>query len=50
MVLLQDGWTALHIACYNGNTEVVKYLLTNGANLSATTKVNYKTLFLLSVC
>ena len=39
MLLLQDGWTALHIACYNGRTEVAKYLLTNGANLSATNKV-----------
>ena len=45
MLLLQDGWTALHIACVNGYTKVVQYLLTNGANLSATDKVNHKIIF-----
>ena len=45
MLLLQDGWTALHYACSNGYTEVVQYLLTNGDNLSATTKVNHKQYF-----
>ena len=45
MLLLQDGNTALHIACLNGYTEVVQYLLTNGANLSATDKVNHKIIF-----
>ena len=50
MLLLQDGWTALHVACDNGKTEVVQYLLTNGANLSATNKVNRKTIFLPIVC
>ena len=40
MLLLQDGWTALHYACYNGYTEIVKYLITNDTNLSATNKVN----------
>ena len=49
MLLLQDGNTALHLACANGKTEVVQYLLTNGANLSATNKVNHKTIFLLIV-
>ena len=39
MLLLQDGWTALHLACNNGHTEVAKCLLTNGANLSVTNKV-----------
>ena len=39
MLLLQNGWTALHRACYYGHTEVVKCLLTNGANLSAINKV-----------
>ena len=43
-------WTALHYACADGCTEVVQYLLTNGANLSATTKVNHKIIFLLIVC
>ena len=45
MLLLQDGYTALHLACANGRTEVVQYLLTNGANLSATDKVNHKIIF-----
>ena len=45
MLLLQYGSAALHIACLNGYTEVVQYLLTNGANLSATDKVNHKTIF-----
>ena len=40
MLLLQDGWTALHYACYNGNTEVVQCLLPNDASLSATNQVN----------
>ena len=45
MLLLQNGSTALHITCFNGHTEVVQYLLTNGANLSATNKVNHKIIF-----
>ena len=49
MLLLQDGWTALHSACFNGRTEVVQYLLTNGANLSATNKVKHKNILLI-VC
>ena len=50
MLLLQSGSTALHYACRNGYTEVVQYLLTNGANLSATNKVNHKIIFLLIGC
>ena len=50
MLLLQNGWSALHIACINGQTDLVEYLLTNGANLSATDKVNHITLFLIIVC
>ena len=50
MLLLQHGSTALHLACGFGYTEVVQYLLTNGANHSATNKVNHKTIFLLIVC
>ena len=50
MLLLQDSSTALHYACGFGYTEVVQHLLTNGANLSATNKVNHKTIFLLIVC
>ena len=45
MLLLQKGNTTLHIACLIGKTEVVQYLLTNGANLSATNKVNHKIIF-----
>ena len=45
MLLLQGGNTALHSACFNGKTKVVQYLLTNGANLSATNKVNHKQYF-----
>ena len=41
MLFLQYGQTALHYACMNGHTEIVKYLLTNGANLSVTDQVNY---------
>ena len=32
-----DGYTPLHRACYNNRIEVVKYLIENGANLSAQT-------------
>ena len=42
MLLLQHGDTALHIACIYGDTEIVKYLLTNGADISATNKVSDK--------
>ena len=37
MLLLQSGWTALHWACNNGHTEVVKHLINNNADISATT-------------
>lgn len=30
-----DGRTALHIACCGGNIEIVRYLLTVGANVHA---------------
>ena len=40
MLLLQDRWTALHNACYYGNTEVAEILLMNNADISATNKVN----------
>ena len=42
MLLLQNGNTALHIACLNGHTEIVKCLLTNGADISATNDVSDK--------
>ena len=40
MLLLQAGWTALHQACYNGHVEVVKLLMSNNADISATTNVS----------
>ena len=36
MLLLQDGTTALHCACIEGHTEVVKHLINNNADISAT--------------
>ena len=47
MLLLQDGWTALHVACFRGQTETVKLLLNNNADISATNNVSDK--ILLSV-
>ena len=35
MLLLQDGWTALHRACYNGHVEIVKFLISNNAEISS---------------
>ena len=40
MLLLQYGRTALHWACSNGYTEVVKHLINNNADISATTNVS----------
>ena len=40
MLLLQSGWTALHFACNNVHTEVVKHLINNNADISATTNVS----------
>ena len=40
MLLLQDGWTALHYVCSNGHTEVVKHLINNNADISATDNVS----------
>ena len=52
MLLLQDGWTALHYACNWGNTGVVEILLMNNADISATNKVSdkrYKISIIVSV-
>ena len=44
ILLLQGGWTALHRACWKGHLEVVKHLLNNNADISATDNVsNYVT-------
>ena len=40
MLLLQLGWTALHHTCRNGHTEVVKHLINNNADISATDNVS----------
>ena len=40
MLLLQFGMTALHRACINGHLEVVKHLLNNKADISATDDVS----------
>ena len=40
MLLLQDGWNALHYACNNGHTEVVKHLINNNADISVTDNVS----------
>ena len=40
MLLLQYGYTALHCACWNGHLEVVKHLLNNNADVSATDNVS----------
>ena len=40
MLLLQGGWTALHMACKYGHVEVVKLLMSNNADISATTNVS----------
>ena len=40
MLLLQNGRTALHIACHYGRTKVAEVLLMNNADLSATDKVS----------
>ena len=40
MLLLQDGMTALHLACRDGHTEVVKHLINNDADISATDNVS----------
>ena len=42
MLLLQDGWTALHKACILGHTEIVEILLMNNADILATNKVSDK--------
>ncbi|XP_050316125.1 ankyrin repeat domain-containing protein 49-like [Anthonomus grandis grandis] len=40
----KDNYTPLHRACYANNLEVVKYLVSNGANLSAKTEMQWEPL------
>lgn len=44
LFILQKGNTALHIASLAGQAEVVKVLVTNGANVNAQSQVNLPTL------
>ena len=37
---LQDGWSSLMRACYNGNAEVVKILVSAGAHVNDQDKVS----------
>ena len=37
----QHGWTALHHAAVNGNTEIVKSLLLAGADVGVETLVSF---------
>ena len=39
VLLLQDGWTALHYAASNNHREIIKILITNGADITAVDKV-----------
>jgi ankyrin repeat protein len=32
-----EGWTAIHYACSNGNMELIKFLIKNGADVKAKT-------------
>ena len=40
MLLLQVRLTALHCACSSGHVEVVKFLISNNADISATDQVS----------
>ena len=40
----EDGYTALHRASYNGNVEVMEYLLMKGANIHACTNDGWQSL------
>ncbi len=39
-MLMQDDWTPLHIAADNGHLEVIKHLLSVGAEKDKATKVS----------
>lgn len=41
---LQLGYTPLIVACHYGNAKIVNFLLQNGANVNAKTKVELKCL------
>ena len=37
--VLQDGWSSLHIASFNGHLDIVRALIEAGASISQTNKV-----------
>ena len=39
VLLLQDGWTALHCAASNNHPEIIKILITEGADITAVDEV-----------
>ena len=39
VLLLQNGWTTLHCAARYNHFEIIKLLITNGADISAVDKV-----------
>ena len=39
LLLLQNGWTALHLAAHNNCPEIIKILITNGADITVVDKV-----------
>ena len=39
VLLLQVGWTILHYAVYNHQPEIIKVLISNGANITVVDKV-----------
>ena len=45
MLLLQFGMTALHYACSTGYVEVVRHLINNNADISATNDVSDCSMF-----
>ena len=39
VLLLQRGYTALHCALYNNHPDIIKILITNGADITVVTEV-----------
>ena len=39
---LQDGWTPLYTAAYSGHIEVVRHLLSSGADVNKAEKVSVR--------
>ena len=39
ILMLQDGWTAFHIAAFNNHPDLIEVLISNGADITVVTKV-----------